>query len=478
MTALAERLRAAGAERVRVGWCDLHGALRGKTVTLDALPAVLADGVSLVSTILLKDTSDRTAIKVFDPEALAALTALPGLKGFGPANNLLLQPDPASLQPALPWAPGTAWLRGDLCFDDGRPLAADPRRVLEAAQQRLRAELGAVLVCGLEVEFHVYRIDDARADPDAAAWPGEPPRVSLVHPGYNLLAEGWADLGDEVIGIVQHTCRGLGLPLRSIEIELGPSQFEAVFEPAEALQAADRMVLFRNGLRQALRRAGYHASFVCRPPFAHVMASGWHLHHSLAGERGNLFVRDAPAPGSAPADAAHTLSDTGVHWLAGLLAHARGACALASCTVNAYGRFQPHAMAPTGVLWGRDNRGAMLRVLGGAGDAATRIENRAGEPMANPYLYMAAQILAGLDGVRRRLQPPPASVAPYAAEQARLPSSLAEALAELEADRVLCEGLGAGLVALYGAVKRSEIARHDAAADKAQWMRREYFSRF
>jgi glutamine synthetase len=477
--ALLERLRTAGAERVRIGWCDLHGALRGKTVTLDALPAVLAEGVSLVSTILLKDTSDRTAVKVFEPGALAAA---PGLAGFGAANNLVLRPDLASLVPALPWAPGTAWLRGDLFFDDGTPVAADPRRVLVAAAERLRQTLGATLVCGLEIEFHVYRIDDARLDPDAAAWPGEPPRVSLVHPGYNLLAEGCADLGDEVSGIVERTCRGLGLPLRSFEVELGPSQFEAVFEPAEAVEAADRMVRFRNGVKQALRRAGYHASFVCRPPFAHVMASGWHLHHSLRGAHGNLFTRDAPAPGSGPADAGHWLADTGVHWLAGLLAHARGACLLASPTVNAYGRFRPGAMAPTGVLWGRDNRGAMLRVLGGAGDAATRIENRAGEPLANPYLYMAAQILAGLDGARRRLGAPPASVAPYAeasaAEHTRLPASLAEALAEFEADRVLCEGLGAGLVTIYGAIKRSEIARHDAAADKTEWMRREYFARF
>jgi glutamine synthetase len=483
--ALVERLRADGIERVRIGWADLHGVLRGKTLTLAALPAALASGISMVSTIVLKDTSDRTAFKVFEPGALD------GLPGFGPANNVLLRPDPASLM-RLPWAPGTAWLRAEPFFEDGTPLALDPRCVLQRALARLAAfeGRGLALRCGLEVEFHVYRLEGVRGgmhadpslDPAAAAWPGEPPRVSLLHPGYNLLAETWADRCDEVFAIVQRTCEGLGLPLASLEVELGPSQIEAVFAATDALAAADQMVLFRNGVKQALARAGWHASFVCRPPFANVMASGWHLHHSLVAADGrNAFMPAAPAPGSAPADALHWLSATGSAWLAGLLAHARGMSALATCTVNGHGRFRPGAMAPVAVRWGRDNRGAMLRVLGGAGQRATRIENRAGEPMANPYLYVAAQVLAGLDGLERGLVPPPATAAPYAGDdppEARLPVTLAEALDALVADPVITAGLGPELTRVYTAIKRSEQARHDAAADKDEWMRREYFGRF
>jgi glutamine synthetase len=473
--ALLAALQAQGVARVRIGWCDLHGVLRGKTLTLPALAAALEDGVSMVSTVVLKDTSDRTAFKVFEPGTLDALP------GFGLANNLLLLPDPASLQ-ILPWAEGTAWLRAEAWFDDARPVGIAPRRVLQAALARLRSA-GWGLRCGLEVEFHVYRIEDPRLDPEAAAWPGEPPRVSMIHPGYNLLAEGWADQSDEVFAIVQHACEGLGLPVRSLEVELGPSQFEAVFAATDALTAADQMVLFRNGVKQALRRAGYHASFVCRPPFANVMANGWHLHHSLlAPDASNAFMRDAPAPVSTAADAAHSLSDLGAAWLAGLLAHARAISVFCTTTVNGYGRFKPHAMAPVGVLWGRDNRGAMLRVLGGAGDAGTRIENRAGEPMACPYLYFAAQIHAGLDGIERGLAPPPASRAPYvegAAEgSTRLPTSLGEALAALAEDAVITRAFGAPLVHAYTAIKRSELARYEAAADKDEWQRREYFSRY
>jgi glutamine synthetase len=255
---------------------------------------------------------------------------------------------------------------------------------------------------------------------------------------------------------------------------------EAVFDATDALAAADHMVRFRNGVQQALRRAGYHATFMCRPPFPEVMASGWHLHQSLVelASGRNAFMRDVPAPGGTPADARHTLSDVGAHWLAGLLAHARGGAVFAVPSINGYGRFRPHALAPQSVLWGRDNRGALLRVLGGPGDGATRIENRLGEPMANPYLYIASQIHAGLDGLARALVPPPETTDPYAAGADKLPTTLGEALDALATDPVLKVGFGAPLVNCLQRIKRHELARHDAAEDKAAWQRREYFGRY
>jgi glutamine synthetase len=335
------------------------------------------------------------------------------------------------------------------------------------------------------VEFHIYRITDDRLDPALAAWPGEPPAVAMVHPGFHLLSEAWADLADEPLRIVQRTAQGLGLPLRSLEIELGPSQFEAVFDATDALTAADHLLLFRSAVTQALRRAGYHASFVCRPPFPNVMSSGWHLHQSLVDLQSgaNAFRRDRPASGSSENDAAYTLSATGEHWLAGLLAHAAGMAIFSTPTVNGYGRFRPNAMAPMAACWGRDNRGAMLRVLGGAGDAATRIENRLGEPLANPYLCIAAQVFAGLDGIERGLSAGPATDTPYAAmataagQGAALPVSLGQALDALAADATLASAFGPELVRCLTQVKRAELARHDAAEDSDDWQRREYFSR-
>ncbi|MBX3637558.1 MAG: glutamine synthetase [Rubrivivax sp.] len=472
LAALLARLRDERVETLRVAWCDLHGALRGKSLVVgnDAawLRGPFAEGIGMVSTVLLKDSADRTAFKVFEPRGLDALP------GFGAANNLLLLPDPASLQ-LLPWAPGTAWVRAETFWADGTPVAADPRRVLQRALAPLH-EAGFGLRCGLELEFHVWRIVGEPVPAADAAWPAEPPSLALVHPGYQLLSEAHADAADEVLAVVRRTALGLGLPLRSLEIELGPSQFEAVFAATDALAAADQVVLFRNGVRQALRRAGFHASFCCRPPLPNAVASGWHLHQSLVDRDGrNALVREAAAGDRL--DARQVLSDAGVHWLGGLLAHAAGASALAATTIPAYGRYRHSVMAPQAAVWGRDNRGALLRVIGGPGDAATRIENRAGEPAANPYLYIAAQVWSGLDGLQRRLEPGPATGSPYAEGAPPLPGSLAEALDALAADGVLVQGLGPEMATVLTAVRRNELARHAAAEDPAAWERREYLAR-
>ena len=239
------------------------------------------------------------------------------------------------------------------------------------------------------------------------------------------------------------------------------------------------MVLFRNAVKMALRRAGYHASFVCRPPFPEIMSSGWHLHQSLVhrDSGASAFAREAPAPGSTPMDAGHTLSDTGRHYLAGLLEHARGAAVFCTPTINGFGRFRPNALAPLSAVWGRDNRGAMLRVVGDCGDAATRIENRIGEPAANPYLYMASQVHAGLDGIARRLEPPRATDAPYRPGAPALPTRLEDALEALDGNATLRAGFGDAFVDYLMQLKRSEAQRYAQAADKDDFQRREYFSR-
>lgn len=468
-------VEATGLELVRFAWCDLHGILRGKTLTAPAALRALREGVGMVSTLMLKDTSDRTAFKVFEPGGTD------DLPGFEFASNLVLLPDPDSFR-QLPWTPATGWLRAQPWFQDGRPVDLDTRRILQRALQRL-AEAGLGMRCGLEVEFHIYRIRDAQPqlDPTQAAWPGHPPAVEMIHPGYNLLAEGWYDMAEEPLRIVQRTAQALGLPLLSLEVELGPSQVEAVFDVTDALTAADNMVLFRNAVRMALRRAGYHATFMCRPPFPNIMSSGWHLHQSLVELRTgrNAFQRDAAAPGTSPAHALHALSDTGAQYLAGLLEHARAMAVFCTPTANGFGRFRPNVLAPMAAVWGRDNRGAMLRVVGSAGDAGTRIENRIGEPAANPYLYMAAQIHAGLDGIKRKMQAPEATQSPYASGGATLlPTSLGEALHALQADQALCTAFGQAFISYFCQVKHAEQKRFDEAADKDEFQRREYFSRF
>jgi glutamine synthetase len=464
-------VRAGRLREIRIAWCDLHGTLRGKTLVLDAeasaLRAALEQGVGMVGTLLLKDTADRTAFKVFEGQAAPL--------GLGVAANVLLRPDPASFV-ELPWAPGTGWLRAMAHGEDGGVHAADPRGVLLRAAQAL-ASRGLELRCGLEVEFHIHRIVDARESATSAQAPAEPPEVALLHPGWGLLSEAWADRAAEPLAVVRDTALALGLPLRSLEIELGPSQFEAVFEPCEALLAADRLVLFRSAVRQALRRRGWHASFCCRPPLPEAVASGWHVHQSLwTARRGRSVNAMAPTRHDPP----EPLSDTGRHWLAGLLAHAAGMTALCAPTLPAYSRYAGSPMAPARACWGRDNRGAMLRLLGSGrpGDAATRIENRLPEAQANPYLVLAAQIGAGLDGLERGLIPPPAVESPYADGLPPLPANLSDALEALRGDACLQATLGPTLATVFDTVKHHEIARQRAAPDALGWERREYFGRF
>ncbi len=495
------RIRASGIDQVRIAWCDLHGVLRGKTLMANAVEGALRNGLGMVSTLMLKDSSDRTAYPVFERGGTAGLPA-----GFEQGNNLTLLPDPASLA-TLPWSPQSGWMRAQPWFANATPVTFDTRHRLQAALAKL-AQAGLGMVCGLEIEFHIYSLcaDQPNLNPNAAAWPGLAPEVALIHPGYQLLSEAWYDRIEAPMRIVQHTAQAMGLPLSSLEVEFGPSQVEAVFEPTDALTAADNMVRFRHGVSMALRRAGYHATFMARPPFAQAMASGWHLHQSYvalgdakqaehAGHAGrfgvsgsNAMQRLAPAPGSTPLHASHTLSDLGEHALAGLLAHARGMTALATPTATGYARYRPNALAPNRVLWGRDNRGALLRVLGGCGDAATRIENRLGEPSANPYLVMAAQAHAVLAGVAAQARAPLATESPYeasmplagqasSADPSLLPSSLDAALQAFAQDTAMQAGFGEDFVRHYARIKGAEAQRFADAPDPDEFARREYFGR-
>jgi len=218
-------------------------------------------------------------------------------------------------------------------------------------------------------------------------------------------------------------------------------------------------------VKQVARRHGYHATFMCRPKLPNVMSSGWHLHQSLNRGGRNAFVSER-----------EDLSEVGRHYLAGLLAHARGAAALSTPTINGYKRYRPYSLAPDRVVWGKENRGALLRVIGGPGDAGTRIENRAGEPAANPYLYFASQIYSGLDGITRKLPLPASADTPYEAKAELLPRTLAEALDCLRQDEALRQGLGPAFVDYYCRIKEAEIARFNL--EVSDWEHREYFDLF
>jgi glutamine synthetase len=458
---LARRLAGGELDVVRFAWPDQHGQLRGKTLVAEAAASALWEGVNLTSTLLAKDTSHRTVFPVFTAGGGFAIEGLQGGADF------TIVADPATFK-ILPWAPRTGWLLCDAYMADGRPCPFGTRQILQRAVRQLDA-LALDFVAGLEVEFHVFRLDDARMGLADSGQPGEPPRVSLLTHGHQYLTELRYDRVEPLMELLRSQLMALGLPLRSLEIEFGPSQFELTFGPTTGVQPADTMVLLRSAIKQICQRHGYHASFMCRPRIPNVMSSGWHLHQSLRrrSDGANAFMPEAEG---------RDLSEIGMHYLGGLKAHACGAAALACPTLNGYRRYRPFSLAPDRAIWARDNRGAMLRVLGGPGQSATRIENRVGEPAANPYLYLASQLFSGLDGIRHGTDPGPSADAPYETPAEQLPRSLAEALACLRADAMLGEQMGPLFVDYLCRIKEAEIARFQL--EVSEWEHREYFDMF
>ena len=461
--AAAREVEATIAERrlevVRLSFPDLHGILRGKTVVASEAPAVMRSGCGIASTLLLKDSSHRTAFPVF------AAGDNPQIRGLRGAGDVLMVPDPMTFR-VLPWAPATGWMLCDLYLGDGS-------RAPYATRQMLRDTLAALdgagyaFMAGLEVEFHIFKLENPRLAPADAGQPGTPPEVSLLNKGYQYLTEIRYDQLDPVLDILRRDLQALGLPLRSLEVEYGPSQCELTFQPGLGLESADWMVLIRSAVKQICQRHGFHATFMCRPRLQNVVSSGWHLHQSL---------RDRTGANAFASNNADILSPMGVHYLAGLLDHAGAASAFSTPTINGYRRYAPYSLAPDRAIWGRDNRGVMVRVVGQPGDAATRLENRVGEPAANPYLYMASQILAGLDGIGRRLDPGPSADAPYETKAPFLPKSLPEALAALRENACFRAGFGDGFVDYYRQIKEAELARFQL--EVTEWEQREYFEIF
>jgi glutamine synthetase len=448
-------------EVVRVVFPDQHGLLRGKTLMAGEAAGAFRTGVSITSSLLAKDTANKTVFPVWSAGGGFGLAAFEG------AGDVIMVPEPVTFR-VLPWARKTGWLLADVCLPDGRPVPYATRHILRTALSRLAAA-GFDYIAGLEVEFHVFRLEADRMWPEESGQPGKPPLVSILTQGYQYLSELRFDQLEPAVELIRADILALGLPLRSVECEFGPSQCEFTFQAQAGLEPADTMVLFRSAVKQICRRHGLHATFMCRPRIPNVMSSGWHLHQSLRDGRSgaNAFM---------PARAGELLSDTGRRFLAGLLKHARAGAVFTTPTLNGYKRFRPHSLAPDRAIWGHDNRGVMVRVLGGASDPTTRLENRVGEPAANPYLYLASQVLAGLDGLERRLDPGPSADTPYDAKAEFLPKSLAEAVAALRGDAFFREALSAGFVDYLLTIKDAEIARFQA--EVTEWEQREYFEMF
>ncbi|MFK7856639.1 MAG: glutamine synthetase family protein [Granulosicoccus sp.] len=455
---LINKVNQSDCETVRVMFTDQHGIMRGKTIVASALASAFSAGLRVPSTLLLKDTSHRTVFSVWSEHSGAGLDPMNG------AGDIVLVPD-ASTFKRLPWAPHSAWILCDSAYKDGEAIEFDPRTVLKRSLLKLD-RLNLNLVVGLEVEFHVFELLDANREHVQTTMPGCAPKTRSLAHGYQFLTETrYAEL-EYLMDELRRYSQEMGLPVRSMEVEMGPSQFEFTFDPRSPLMHADNMIMFRTMVKEVCARKGLHATFMCRPKVENGSASGWHLHQSIidATTGDNLFT---PEAGQEP-------SPLALQWIAGLLKHASEACLLTTPTVNGYKRYQPYQLAPDRIQWGHDNRGAMIRALTKAGDSASRIENRVADTTANPYYYFASQIVCGLAGIEAKLCAPDAVETPYDSDATHLPENLGAAVEAFNNSELIRAQLGDQLVDYLVHIKRAEWRRYLSAI--SQWEQDEYFS--
>lgn len=461
--AVLGRLRDEGFHSVRVVFADQHGLLRGKTVAAEAMAGAFEHGVGLPGSLLHKDTGNNYAVGLWEPTGDETLDQLVG------ARNIIMRPDASTFRP-LPWLAGTGLVLSDVETTEGEPIALSTRAICRQALERLAGH-GLRYKAGLEFEFHLFRREPT----------GE---LRHSHPGWDLLGEDSLDRLEPAVEPIRQGLTDLGLAPATIEAELGPSQIELTFPPAEGLVVADQAVIIRSAIRQLARRNGHQATFMSRPMIdGQGFPSGWHLHQSLVAADNpsgpSLFMPtpDTPAAGSpehtVDGGAGAVVSALGGQVIAGLLANAEASCLLTTPTVTGYKRYRPRAVTPDRISWSREHRGAMLRVIGGAGDPATRIENRAGDPAANPYLYVGSQVLSALDGIEHEMAPPPPTESPYGSDGGRLlPRHLGEAIDAFDTSAVYRKALGDVIVDYLVTLKRSEWQRFNATV--TDWEQNEY----
>ena len=452
---MLDRIRDERLHSVRMLFVDQHGLLHGKTVAADAMAEAVDNGVGVPGSLLHKDTGNTYAVAVWEPTGDEVLDGIVG------ARTIVMRPDPSTFC-VLPWLDGTGLVLSDLETTAGDPIPHSTRSLCADAIAKLgRHDLA--YKAGLELEFHLFGVDEN------GGW-------YHSHPGWDLLSEDRLDRVEPAIEPIRLGLTALGMAPRTVEAELGPSQVEITFGPEVGLAVADQAVLARSAIRHIARRHGYHATFMSRPRIEGIggesFPSGWHLHQSLVAP-GDPSGRSLLTPD----DSSGVISMLGEQFVAGLLANAEASCMLTTPTITGYKRYRPRAVTPDRISWSREHRGAMLRVVGGPGDGATRIENRVGDPAANPYLYVASQLLGALDGIENELMPPAPTESPYEpAGGELLPRTLGEAIVAFSESTMYRKALGDTVTDYLATLKRSEWQRFNAAV--TDWEQQEYFNQF
>lgn len=378
-------------------------------------------------------------------------------------SDMNLVPDTSTFV-LFPWKPkdgAVARLICDVYNSDGTPFSGCPRGRLKKVIAEA-AEMGYFLNAGPEAEFFLFHTD---AD-------GLPTLHTQDNAGYFDLTP--VDLGESARRDMVLTLQEMGFEIEASHHEVAPGQHEIDFKYNDALTTADSLATFRFVIRTIAQRHGLHASFMPKPIFG-INGSGMHIHQSLFKGEENIFY----GPGRE-----YELSEEAMHYIAGLLEHAPAFTAITNPTINSYKRLVPGYEAPVYIAWSQKNRSPLVRIPSRRG-VGTRVELRNPDPSCNPYLALAVTLKAGLDGIKRKLVPPPPesrNIYAMAHEERiernifNLPSSLEEALKALENNPVILDAIGEHIWDRFKEAKTIECDSYRMQVHP--WEVERYLSRF
>ncbi len=430
-------------DTVIVAMTDMQGRLQGKRCGAEYfLDQVVPHATEACNYLLAVDVEMNTV----EGYSMSSWSS-----GYG---DFVLKPDLSTLR-LLPWQEGTAMVLCDVLWEDDSPVVASPRQVLRAQLDRL-AERGLTAHAGTELEFIVFR------DTFEQAWSS---RYADLQPGnqYNV---DYSVLGtsrvETLLRGIRNGMTGAGLYVESAKGECNPGQHEIVFRYRDALGACDEHSIYKSGAKEIAALQGMSLTFMAKYDAAE--GNSCHIHLSLRSD-------DKPAmPGQGP-EGFSTLMG---HFMAGQLACMEELTYLFAPNVNSYKRYVDGSFAPTAIAWGRDNRSCALRVVGHG--ESLRFENRVPGGDVNPYLAVAAMIAAGLHGIENELTLEPAFEGnAYTSDKPRVPSSLRDAVALLDASPVARAAFGNEVVDHYVNAGRVEQTAFDAAI--TDWERVRGFER-
>lgn len=452
LEALRELVAQGEIETIVTAFPDMYGRLMGKRIAGPYfLNDVVEHGIHLCNYLLACDV-EMEPIPGYDFTSWA--------QGYGDVH---CRPDWHTLRRAT-WLDKMALVFCDVHDEDtGELVEIAPRTVLKRQMDRARAA-GFLPLGGAELEMFIFR--ESYESARQKGFQNLEPFGGYIE-DYHIL-QGTRE--EPLVGAIRRHLDRSGVPVEFSKGEWGAGQHEINVRYADFLEMSDRSVVFKQVCKEIAMQQGLAVTFMAK---WHEEAAGnsLHLHASLwdlAGDH-SLFPGEGELPGLPVG-----VSDTFRWFLGGLLAHAREVSLFFAPSVNSYKRYQPGSFAPTGIAWAYDNRTAGFRIVG-HGDGL-RVECRIPGADANPYLAFAALLAAGLDGIERRIEPPPAfSGNVYTAEVPRVPSSLNEAIAEFGGSEFVRRAFGDEVVEHYLHFARTEQRLFDRAV--TTWERARFFER-